>query len=685
VRSFELSKKKGKEAWVKPIINTDKKSVQFEVRKGKGAFLDGTVNRNGARCICCGSPVAFPHIREEGKAGRMGAQMMAIVAEGNGGRVYLSPDKAHIKTANVSKPDDYPDGVLQGKVAVSVPLYGFTTFASLFTPRQLIALTTFSDLVGKAIVQAQTDALAAGFFNDDKGLDDGGTGTRAYGEAVGVYLACAIDRITMTGNSLVRWNSSGEKAQHCFGRQALPMLWDYAEPNIFAEATGSWSAAIFYSNDSIPKFISKQIGRVHQKDASQISVNSIVISTDPPYYDNICYADLSDFFYIWLRRSLNKVYPELFSTMFVPKAEELVATSYRFEGNKQKAKSFFESGMLQAFKCMRQTVSQDYPLTVYYAYKQTESEEDEETTRTETGSSGWETMLQAIINAGFSITGTWPLRTEMRTRQVAMNTNALASSIAIVCRPRHEDAPSTTRRLFQIELQEALKTGLHELQSGNIAPVDLAQASIGPGIAVYSKYKEILKVDDPVMTVHDALVMINHELDAYLSAQEGTLDSNSRFCVAWFEEYGMEAAEYGRAETLAKAKLAHIQDLVNEGILESGRGKVRLIKRSELPEDWNIKKVRSIWAMVQGLCRAMHNGGKEGAAAAMAEIAKSDPGAIENIKSLAYRAYMIAERKGWTDEALAYNGLVSMWSDISAKMNKLSREQSKPQLELGLQ
>jgi putative DNA methylase len=687
VRSFELSKKKGKEAWVKPVINEKKKSVQFEVQKGKGPVPEGTVNRNGARCLCCGSPVAFSHVRDEGKAGRMGAQMMAIVAEGNGGRIYLSPNNAHIKTAGVSKPDDYPDARLPHNPRdFKTPNYGIVNYADLFTSRQLTTLVTFSDLIGKAIAQAQTDAIATGLPNDVKGLDDGGTGAKAYGEAVGVYLAILIDKLTAYHNAFCSWHSGGEKMQTVFARQAIPMVWDFAECNFFCKSSGSFNNMLEWVYKSLLTLYPNNHGYAIQENAMQISPDkTIIISTDPPYYDNIGYADLSDFYYIWLRRSMNKVYPELFSTMLVPKTEELVATPYRFDGDKIQAKAFFENGMLEAFKCMRKTVSLDYPLTVYYAYKQTESEEDEEITKTEIASSGWETMLQAIINAGFSITGTLPLRTEMMGRALARNTNALASSIAIVCRPRPEDAPSTTRRQFQIELQEALKTGLHELQSGNIAPVDLAQASIGPGIAVYSKYKEILKVDDTVMSVHDALVMINHELDAYLSAQEGTLDSNSRFCVAWFEEYGMQAAEYGRAETLAKAKLAHIQDLVNEGVLESGRGKVRLIKRSELPENWKIDKVRSVWAMVQGLCRAMDKGGKEGAATVMAEIAQSSPGAIENIKSLAYRAYMIAERKGWTDEALAYNSLVSMWSDISAKMNKLNREQPKPQLELGLQ
>ena len=682
ISSYWLSKKKGKEAWVEPVVDNKNKTITFQVKTGKGKAPDPPKVGRGAqfRCEVCGQVPGDKHIKAEGLHSRMGAQLMAIVAEGQNGRIYISPDKTHAKIANMPRPNEYPDGpIADDRRSMFTPLYGLTNLSHLFTPRQLTALVTFSDLVGEAIAQVQTDAITTGLTQDGKGLDADGTGAKAYGEAVGVYLAMVIDKLTDYHNSICSWHSSRDIIRNIFARQAIPMVWDYAEGNLFCDSSGSYNNMLEWVFKALRASTPNNNGFANQKDAAQLSFESpIIISTDPPYYDNIGYADLSDFFYIWLRRSLNNVYPTLFSTMLVPKAEELVATPYRFDGNKNKAKAFFENGMLQAFSSMRKTVSQNFPLTVYYAYKQTETEEDEDKANNNEASSGWETMLQAIIKAGFSITGTWPLRTEMANRTVASQSNALASSIAIVCRPRSEDASSTTRRAFQTELQDALKTGLRDLQSGNIAPVDLAQASIGPGIAVYSKYKEIVKVDDTVMSVREALVMINQELDAYLSAQEGTLDSNSRFCIAWFEEYGMQAAEYGRAETLAKAKIAYIQDLVDEGVLESGRGKVRLIKRSELPADWNIGKVKSIWALVQGLCLAMDKGGKGAVAAAMADITRANPGAVENIKSLAYRAYMIAERKGWSDEALAYNSLVSMWSDISAEAARIIRERPEP-------
>jgi putative DNA methylase len=681
VRSFSLSKKKGHEAWVKPEISADKKSVHFKVQQGKGNVPDGTVNRNGARCICCGEPVGFSHIRSEGKAGRMGKRLMAVVADGNGGRVYLSPNDAHIKAADVPKPQDYPDGVLQGKAAVNVPLYGINKFSDLFTPRQLTSLTMFSDLISEAIAQVEKDAIATGISKNTGGLAAGGVGTKAYAEAVGVYLACALDKLADWGSSFCSWNINREGVRNTFARQAIPMIWDYVETNVFSDSTGCWNNCLEWIYKCIKTFTPNTKGFVIQKDAAQPYLDhSIVISTDPPYYDNIGYADLSDFFYIWLRHSVKNVYPQLFSTMLVPKAEELVATPYRFKDGKTEAKRFFENGMLQAFKGMRKTVSFDYPLTVYYAFKQSESEGSEENEITRTASSGWETMLQAIIRAGFSITGTWPLRTERSGRTISLGSNALASSIAIVCRPRAEDAPSISRRAFEAELREALKAGLHGLQSGSIAPVDLAQASIGPGIAVYSKYKEILGADGKPMTVRQALILINHELDAYLNAQEGNLDPDSRFCISWFEEYGLETADYGRAEVLAKAKLSNLMKLVDDGVLESARGKVRLKTRKEIGESNRTVKKPSVWTLVQRLCYSRSNQDMEKTAELLASCDASE---LENIKALSYRAYNICERKGWTDEALAYNDLVSIWSTLNKEAADI-RKKVPRQGELGL-
>jgi putative DNA methylase len=686
VRSFEVSKKEGKEAWVNPKINKKNKTIHFEVQTGKGKVPNGTVNRNGARCVCCDGPVPLQYIRDEGKQGRMGAQLMAIVVEGQGGRMYLSTNEEHAKMADVPKPDDYPKGNIPEKaLGFRVQLYGMLEYADLFTHRQLTALVTFSNLVSEAIGQIEKDAKESATYTDkkntanEKGLDEGGTGARAYAEAVGVYLAMLLDKLADLGNSLNRWEPNAQCPRQLFARQAVPMVWDYAEGNPLGDSSGSWKILLdnLLRSLNAPLFAFNRmaLGHASQKDASQISFNSpIVISTDPPYYDNIGYADLSDFFYIWLRRSLRNVYPKLFSTMLVPKAEELIATPFRFEGDKDKAKSFFETGMLQTFKCMRQIVSQDFPLTVYYAYKQTDSEEDEETANIETASSGWETMLQAIIKAGFSITGTWPLRTEMMSRAVAMNTNALASSIAIVCRPRPENAPETSRREFQSELREALKKGLHYLQSENVAPVDFAQASIGPGIEVYSKYREVLEASGDSLTVRQALIMINQELDAFLGEQSGTLDGESQFCVSWFEQYGFKDGPYGDANTLMRARMASEQKLKDSGILEAKQGKVRLKRRNEISFDWFIKSENIVWAIVQHLCHALDDS-LDKCAGLMAKL----PGdTIEKVKTLSYRIYQICERKGWADEALAYNNLVATWGVLESKTKNAKKRDPVP-------
>ena len=680
VRSFEISKKKGKEAWVSPKIDKKNKIINFEVQKGKGEIPDGTVNRNGAKCICCGGPVTLQYIRDEGKQGRIGARLMAVVAEGQGGRTYLSPDEMQAKVADVPRPDDYPEGDLPKKaLGFRVQLYGMTKYTDLFTPRQLTALVTFSDLVGEAITQVEKDAKKTTNYtnnNKEKGLDEGGTDARAYAEAVGVYLACVVDKSIDYNSSLCSWISVSGGIRGTFARQTLSMIWDFAEVNIFSQSAGSNKNFLDLLNKVIIHLPTNSVGRCNQKDATQISFNSpIVISTDPPYYDNIGYADLSDFFYIWLRRSLKNVYPKLFSTMLVPKTEELIANPFRFNGNKDNAKSFFENGMLQVFRRMRETVSQDFPLTVYYAYKQTDSEEDEgERSTTESASSGWETMLQAIINANFQICGTWPLKTEKPGRTREIDSNALASSIAIVCRPCPDDAVETTRRQFQGELQEALKKGLHDLQSGNIAPVDLAQASIGPGIAVYSKYKEVLDASGEPLSVRQALVMINQELDTFLGEQSGTLDAESQFCVSWFEQYGFKDGPFGDANTLMRARMASEQKLKDSGILEAKQGKVRLKHRNELSLDWFIKSESIIWAVVQHLCHALdETGGHDKCAALMAQLSGET---VEKVKTLAYRIYQICERKSMSDEALAYNNLVASWGIMESKVKEA--KQSKP-------
>ena len=665
VRSFVLSKKKGKEAWIEPIFENGK--TRYSVHHEGKPAIEGTVNRKGAVCACCGTPVEFPYIREQGKAGEIGNHLCAIVAEGNNSRVYLSADSEQILAAQVSKPEEYPDAVMPYNPRdFKTPNYGMTYFSDLFTNRQLTALTTFSELVSEAQKQAEADAIAAGLPNDHIALSEGGTGARAYGEAVGVYLTFVIDKMTDYHSSICSWHSSKELIRNTFGRQAIPMVWDYAEANPFSDSAGCFDNMLEWVFKSASLFPATANGDVRQFDAqSDCGLRNIMVSTDPPYYDNIGYADLSDFFYVWMRQALKQTYPELFRTMLVPKAEELVATPYRFDGSVEKARDFFEDGMLHTCQQIYQYAREDIPVTIYYAYKQSDTDNGE--SETKTASTGWETMLSAVIQAGFAITGTWPMRTEMSNRSIASGTNALASSIVLVCRKRTEDAPMITRRNFIAELKRELRPALQKLQRSNIAPVDLAQSAIGPGMGVYSKYSKVLESDGTPMTVRSALQIINQELDVYFNEQDGELDQNSRFCVDLYMQNAFNDIKFGDADTLARAKNTSVAALAAKGVLYAQKGSVHLLTREELPEKVD-EREETIWLLCQQLTQAMATGG----VAACAQIVVNMFGSnAERAKDLAYRLYTVAERKGWAQEAYAYNALVIAWPEIQSRAAEL--------------
>lgn len=666
VRSFDLSKKKGKEWHVEPVCEGGE--VRFEVAPGK-ATQDGTVNRRGATCVHCGAPIDFKYIRAEGRAHHMGAKLMAIVAEGKRGRCYCPPSVEQASIADVPKPEDYPDAQIAANPRdFKTPNYGLETFSQLFTNRQLTAQTTFSALVGEAQKKAEADAIAAGLPDDGVGLDAGGTGARAYGEAIGVYLGLAIDRLAMTDNSLCRWNGVGEKIQHCFGRQAIPMLWDYAEANILGNSTGSARAAIHYAHEALPYLPVGLLGAACQKDAqSDNGMRGILVSTDPPYYDNIGYADLSDFFYVWLRQSLRSTYPRLFSTMLVPKHEELVATPYRENRGKDGAREFFEEGMFSTFKQVNKYAREDVPVTIYYAFKQSETETKNNVEST--ASTGWETMLSAIIRAGFSVTGTWPIRTEMATRMIAAGANALASSIVLVCRKRPGDAPMGTRRDFVMALKRELHAALDDLRSSNIAPVDLAQSAIGPGIGVYSRFSRVLEADGSPMTVRAALQIINQEIDAYFSDQDGELDRESRFCVDLYTQKAFDTIAFGEADVLARAKNVSIEGLAAKGLLASAKGQVHLLDRSEVSD--RVSFTLPTWLVTQQLTHALEDGGVTACAKLLVGALG---GEADGAKALAYRLFTIADKKNWQQEAFAYNSLVTAWPEIQSKAVQLAAE-----------
>lgn len=664
VRSFELSKKAGKEAYVQPTCANNEISYAF--KQGPDA-PEGTVNRSGAKCFCCGTPVGFPYIRQEGKAARMGSRLIAIVAEGERGRIYLNPDAAHIKAADIDKPAGFPDARLPNNPRdFKTPNYGLANFSDLFTPRQLTALATFSNLVAEAQAKAEQDAIAAGLPDDGIGLADGGNGAKAYGQAVGVYLAFAVDKLSDLSSTVATWINTLGAIRNTFGRQAIPMIWDYAEVNPFSSSSGCFANMLDWVAKVLSALPSGLAGQVVQVSAqSQNMEERFIISSDPPYYDNIGYADLSDYFYIWMRQSLQTSYPDIFKTMLVPKDEELVATPYRFAGDKAKAKDFFENGMKRAFTRMYASARDDVPLSIYYAFKQSENDGDMDG---QTASTGWETMLSAIIEAGFAITGTWPMRTERSVRSVAVSTNALASSIVLVCRKRPADAPAATRRQFLAELKKKLPEAIAKMQAGNIAPVDLAQAAIGPGMEIYSRYRQVLEADGSPMTVRQALRAINAELDSYFSDQEGTLDEASRFCIALFSQFAFNDVKFGEADVLARAKNTSIDKLAQMGLLMAQKGIVRLLKREELPKKQDKGDDVCLWLLTQHLVKALASGrGVEEAAALAAEFDNY----AEAARDLAYRLYAIAERKGWSREAFDYNALVPAWPDVRAKMARL--------------
>ncbi len=665
--SFILSKKKGKEAYVEPEI--EEGGYQFTVKAGTPpeSATKGTKLARGAnfQCVMSGAVINDPFIKGESMAGSMGARLLAIVAEGDRGRVYLAPTPEHEEIAQQAEPEWKPDQQMNRETPnlVSGRGYGFFTWADLFTDRQLVALTTFSDLVGEARERILLDAVAAGLPDDGVPLRAGGVGATAYAEAVGVYLGIALSRLTDICNAFCRWEVSRTQVRNLFGRQAIPMIWDYAENNVFGSAAGDYAVTLGSILNVLRKVMNAGWGKSMQGDATSFSSSkSPVISTDPPYYDNIGYADLSDFFYVWLRRCLRTVFPELFATLAAPKVEELVATPYR-HGSKEKAEFFFLDGMTNAVKRFAQYAHSQFPFTIYYAFKQSEKKGSGDFSST-----GWETFLDAVIYAGLVVSGTWPIRTELGNRMLGRETNALASSIVISCRPRDANAPMATRREFVDALREELPAALRTMQAGSIAPVDLAQAAIGPGMAVFSRYARVLDVSGRALSVRDALSLIVQTLEETLAEQEGDFDADTRWAVAWFEQAGFLDDEFGVAETLSKAKNTSVDGMIEAGILKAGGGKVRLLRPNELPDDWDPRtdRRRTVWEIVHHLIRVHGQGGEMEAAQLLAKM----PAAAESARELAYRLYRICEQKNRAQEALGYNALVQSWPEIA----RLARE-----------
>ena len=640
MRTFQLSKKKGNEHWVKPVVDRESNIISWGVQTNDEGVPKPTVNRTGAYCCGCGTAVNLPYVRKQGKAGKIRKVMTTIVAEGDRRKLFLSPTEADIEVAQSTEPTWKPRGKLPREAMnLRVQGYGLTDWHQLFTERQLMALGVFSNLLSEV----------------HKQMTEHGA-TKEYTDAVCTYLSLAISRATDGNSSFTFWRNSGENIEGVFARQTIPMLWDFPEANPFSTSTQNWMSQIEWVTKAVGNLpISTGDGReVYQADATTtLQANGVsVIITDPPYYDNIGYADLSDFFYVWLRPLLRGIYPELFGGMLTPKDEEMIANKHRFENSDSRFETLMQKALLQIWK----GCSNEFPSSIFYAYKQQEAERDGIT------STGWETMLTAVINIGFQIICTWPVRTE-QPKALGTGKNALASSILLVCRPRPENTPDITRTEFLQELKKVMPPALERLtRIANIRPVDFAQAAIGPGMEVYSRYSKVTRISGEVVPIREVLKEINSEITAYHETETGELDLESQFCLTWLKQHGYMEGNFGDANVLATARDVDITTMHNK-ILVAARGKVRLLIREEYVERENSEDMTA-WEgclrMVWHLSGVERSGGVSGCTAVARAMRD-----YESAKRLARVLYTYYESRGDAESAPGYNNLVTQWQYIS--------------------
>jgi putative DNA methylase len=659
VRSFWLGKKKGKERYVIPV--PDGKKVRFEIGGPSGTPSDGTVSRTGAVCLLCCTPVPLSYIRAEGKAGRMSAQLMAIAAEGKRQRYYVAPNDEHEKAADVLRPADVPNGELSTHPQyMAAPRYGMREISDLFTNRQLTTLTTFSDLIRQARELAISNSAES-----------------EYADSIATYLAFAVSRISSTNSRLCRWrpDAAKESVNDTFSRQAMSMAWDFAEGCPFTEGPPCYTWSVAWVARAIDHLPDDAIpGTAAQKDAAATTSPQQLVATDPPYYDNVPYADLSDFFYAWLRRSLREVHPDLLGTMLTPKADELVADQMR-HGSKENAEKFFEQGFSRVFRRIREGTPDGFPITVFYAFKQSENDKNGSQTST-----GWETLLEGMITSGWSVTGTWPIRTELANRMRGHGSNALASSVVLSCRPRPATAGFIDRRGLIQALRMELPRALRKLEEGKVAPVDLRQAAIGPGMAVFSRYARVNEPDGSPMRVRAALSLINQVLEECVGGNGYSADT--QWCVEWFKQYGFEAGPFGTAETLSKGIDTSIDGLERAGVVRSRAGMVKLLSVRDLPGQYDPRtdERTSEWEICLHLAKCLQEHGADEAARLMA--AAQDVVDLDVVKDLTYDLYLIAEKKERPAEALLFNNLGTSWTDIEDASRKVVNPGTQGQLNL---
>jgi putative DNA methylase len=664
--SFLLSSKPGKEVWLEPVVDRHAKSISYKIHNSGtqselSAASEGTKAGRGAnfRCLISGSAITAKHITGSGKAGRIGKSLLAIVAESGRGRIFLPPNDQHVLIAESTEPSWKPDQKQPDNPRwFAPPAYGMETFGDLFTNRQLVGLNTYCELLEDIRNEIASDCEKAGMPLDGVALSEGGFGATGYADAVCVYLALGISRLSDISNAFCVWSTSANQAVHLFGRQAIPMVWSFAETSLFSDMAGDYRTSLNSIVKCLVRFTPAAEGFEVQADAqNRLYRSDAVISTDPPYYDNIGYADLSDFFYVWLSRCLRPIYPDIFSSLVTPKTEELVATPYR-QGGKDAAEKFFLDGMSIAIKNMADNSTDQYPAAIYYAFKQSEVAEEG------ISSTGWATFLTAVIGAGYAVVGTWPLRTE-RDTGLKVGLNVLANSVVLVCRKRTNSAETVTRAEFIRALKRELPSAIGELQAANIAPADMPQSAIGPGMGVYSRYKAVLESDDSPMSVKTALQLINRELDEYLGGIQGEFDADTRFAITWFEQHGMAKGDYGAADNLARARGISVESVKHAGIVESAAGKVRILARDELDEDWAPESDGhlTVWECLQHLVRLHQDAGLSDDTA---RLLKAIGSKAEAAKDLAYCLYDIAANKRKdAKEATAYNALIADWTELS--------------------
>ncbi|SFC01109.1 DUF1156 domain-containing protein [Tropicimonas isoalkanivorans] len=672
--SFLLSSKSGKEAWIEPLVDRQSKTIRYRIRQG-GTKAEIEKAKSGVklgqatfRCLMSEAPISGQYVDKMADKGKMGTTLIAVVAEVKRNRIFLEPTSVDVPLMR-KQVGDYLEGsdldVLEvpcrGTFASNAQgrYYGFKTFRDYFTDRQLVALSTFSELASEVQEKILRDAQASRLADDNASLRSGGTGALAYAQAIAVYLSFGVSRLSDIQNSLCRWESSKTQVRNLFGRQAIPMMWDFGENNVFGDAAGDFRTSLGTIVKVIERFAPAKSGTMKNSDAQTVEYpDGVVISTDPPYYDNIEYADLSDFFYVWLRKALRHIEPEVLSVLSTPKSEELVATRYR-HGSQEAAESFFLEGMRKAVTNMAAHSSTDFPATIYYAFKQSEIDKEG------ISSTGWATFLQAVVEAGYAVVGTWPMRTEMANRMVASGTNALANSVVLVCRKKVATADTITRAEFIRALKRELPPAIAELQAANVSPADMPQSAIGPGMGVFSRYKAVLEADDSPMTVKTALQLINAELDEFLNDLHGEFDADTRFAATWFEQHGTDKGDYGAADNLARARGISVESVKHAGIVDSSAGKVRILKRAELDPDWDPAEDDhlTIWECCQHLIRVLENDGEYAAALLLKKLG---PDRAEMVKDLAYYLYDVCSNKRQdAKEATSYNGLIAVWTDLT--------------------